>query len=186
MSKVITSNINGVDVDALRTVIEEVTQDHSKGMTTWGVTSTWQGATRTDTRVTTSMIGGERVDKDFTIKADEPIELLGTNQYPNPQEYMMAAFNSCVTVGYVAACSMEGIELEELRIETHGDIDLRGFLGLDSEVKPGFDEIHYTVHIKGKGTPEQFQKVHEVVNATSPNRHNLSKTIKLNSKLIVG
>ena len=177
--------INGFDVDALRRTIEEVAKDHSKGETSWGVATTWKGGTRTDTHVTTSEIGGQRVDKDFTIKADEPLELCGSNQFANPQEYLMAAFNSCVAVGYVAACSMEGIELEDLRIETTGDIDLRGFLGLDENVKPGYDEIKYTVHIKGNGTPEQFQKVHELVNATSPNRFNIAHAVRLDSRLEV-
>jgi len=80
---------------------------------------------------------------------------------------------------------MEGIVLEDLHIETTGDIDLRGFLGLDENVKPGYDELKYTVHIKGDGTPEQFQKVHEIVSATSPNRFNIGNPIKLNSKLMI-
>ena len=77
-----------------------------------------------------------------------------------------------------------GIELEELRIETQGDIDLRGFLGLDP-LKSGYDEIHYTVHIKGKGTKEQFRKVHEMVTVTSPNRFNVANSIRLTSDLIM-
>ncbi|MGK2907578.1 MAG: OsmC family protein, partial [Desulfuromonadales bacterium] len=87
--------------------------------------------------------------------------------------------------GYAVGCAMEGIELEELRIETEGDIDLRGFLGLDPNVKPGYDEIRYTVHIKGKGTEEQFRKVHETVTATSPNRFNVANSIRLKSKLVM-
>ena len=71
------------------------------------------------------------MQKDFTIRVDEPLELCGTNQFPNPQEYLLAALNACMIVGYVAACALEGITLQELRIETSGDIDLRGFLGLD-------------------------------------------------------
>lgn len=185
MSTQTARKINGIDVDALRSTIEEVAKDHAKGQTRWGVTTTWKGGTRTDTHVTNCEIGGQRVNKDFTIKTDEPLELCGSNQFANPQEYLMAAFNSCITVGYVAACAMEGIELEDLRIETTGDIDLRGFLGLDENVSPGYDEIQYTVHIKGNGTPEQFQKVHEIVNATSPNRFNIGHAIKLNSQLKV-
>ncbi|MFO7714374.1 OsmC family protein [Desulfosarcina sp.] len=92
-------------------------------------------------------IGGQSVKKDITIATDEPLELGGTNTHANPQETLMAALNACMTVGYAVGCAMEGIELEELRIETQGDIDLRGFLGLDPNVKPGYDEIHYTAHI---------------------------------------
>jgi hypothetical protein len=85
----------------------------------------------------------------------------------------------------VVGCAMEGIELEELRIETKGDIDLRGFFGLDPNVKPGYDEIYYTVHIKGNGTKEQFPKVHETVIATSPNRFNVASPIRLTCDLMV-
>jgi uncharacterized OsmC-like protein len=185
MSTDVSRKINGIDVDSLRSTIEQVAADHSVAKTTWNVATSWKGGTRSDTRVTNCKIGGQRIEKDFTIKIDEPSELCGTNLYANPQEYLMAAFNSCIAVGYVAACSMEGIELEDLRIETSGDIDLRGFLGLDESVKPGYDEIQYTVHLKGDGTPEQFQKVHEIVNATSPNRFNIANSIRLNSNLVV-
>ena len=63
-------------------------------------------------------------------------------------------------VGYAAVCALQGIELEELQIETEGDIDLRGFLGIDSSVKPGYDRLRYVVHIKGDATAEQFEKVY--------------------------
>ena len=88
-------------------------------------------------------------------------------------------------VGYSAVCAHEGIELEELRIETEGDIDLRGFLGIDPTVKPGYDQLRYTVHIKGNATPEQFEKVHRTVMATSPNYFNLASPVPLASRLVV-
>lgn len=183
--KTTTQNVNGIDTEALRATIAAVAQDPEAGMTRWGVATTWRGGTRSDTRVTGYGIGDREVAKDFTIRADEPIELCGTNQYANPQEYLLAALNACMTVGYVAVCALEGIELEELRIETKGDIDLRGFLGLDENVSPGYEELSYTVHIKGNATPEQFEKVHAAVTATSPNRFNVGNAIRLNSRLIV-
>ena len=88
-------------------------------------------------------------------------------------------------VGYSACCAHEGIELEELRIETEGDIDLRGFLNLDPTVKPGYDQLRYTVHIKGNATPEQFEKIHRTVMTTSPNYFNLNTAIPLRSSLVV-
>ena len=149
--------MNGIDTDALKGAIGQIAEDQAKGQTTWTVTTNWKGGTRTDTHVSEYMIGGETVGKDFTIRTDEPLELCGTNQYANPQEHLMAALNACMTVGYATACAMKGIRLESLRIETTGDIDLRGFLGLDPSVKPGYDSMQYTVHIKGDGTPEQVR-----------------------------
>jgi uncharacterized OsmC-like protein len=126
------------------------------------------------------------VEKDFTIRVDEPRELCGTNQHANPQEVLLAALNACMTVGYIAACSMEGIVVKELRIETSGEIDLRGFLGLDEGVKPGYDQLTYTVYLKADATPAQLERVHDTVCRTSPNRFNLSQPVQLRSRLVTG
>lgn len=178
--------LNGINTEALRDAISAVTQDPAHGMTRWQVTTHWRGGTRSDTRVTGCVLGGQRVAKDFTIRVDEPLQLLGTNQYANPQEHLLAALNACMIVGYTACCALEGIELEELRIETEGDIDLRGFLGIDPTVKPGYDQLRYTVFIKGGGTPEQFENIHRTVMATSPNYFNLANPVTLKSRLVLG
>jgi uncharacterized OsmC-like protein len=130
-------------------------------------------------------LAGEEIAKDFTIKVDEPLKLCGTNQYANPQEHLLAALNACMVVGYSACCALEGIQLSELRVETEGEIDLRGFLGIDSTVKPGYDEIRYTVYVKENATPEQFDKIHSTVMATSPNYFNLGNAVALKARLVV-
>lgn len=76
--------------------------------------------------------------------------------------------------------------LEKLEIRITGNIDLRGFMGLDSEVKPGYDKINYTINVKGDGTVEQFERIHQVVIATSPNRWNLANNIEVQGDQIVG
>jgi hypothetical protein len=98
---------------------------------------------------------------------------------------LMGALNACMLVGYVAGCSLKGIELEKVEIASEGELDLRGFLGIDDEVKPGYEEIRYTVRIKGNGTPDQYREIHETVMATSPNYWNLSRPVKLDAKLVV-
>jgi uncharacterized OsmC-like protein len=178
--------LNGINTAALRGAIDAITQDPAKGQTHWEVTSHWRGGTRSDAKVSSYGIGGQRVPRDFTIKVDEPLELCGANQFANPQEYLLAALNACMIVGYSALCALEGIELEELRIETEGDIDLRGFLSISPEVVPGYEQLRYTVHIKGKGTPEQFDKIHRTVMATSPNYFNVRNPVPLKSRLVVG
>lgn len=177
--------INGINTEALRGAIETIAHDPSHAKTHWEVTTHWRGGTRSDTRVTGCVLGGKPVSKDFTIRVDEPLELCGTNEYANPQEHLMAALNACMVVGYSACCAMEGIELENLSIQTEGDIDLRGFLGLDAGVRPGYDQLRYTVRIKGNATPEQFEKIHRTVMATSPNYFNLASAVPLRSRLVV-
>ena len=91
-----------------------------------------------------------------------------------------------MTVGYVAQCAVRGITLESLEIETEGEIDLRGFFGLDPSVAPGYESLSYTVRIKGDGTAEQFAEIHEAVMATSPNFHNVSRPVALKPTLVIG
>ena len=131
-------------------------------------------------------MAGERITRTHTIVADEPCELLGSDCAPNPQELLMAAVNSCMTVGYVAGAALRGITLEKLEIRTRGQLDLRSFLGLSDAVPPGYEAIDYEVLIKGDGSPEDFQEIHQTVMKTSPNYFNLNRPIRMNGTLRVG
>jgi hypothetical protein len=62
---------------------------------------------------------------------------------------------------------------------------LRGFLGIDSAVPPGYKSLSYIVHIKGNGTKEQFAEIHKAVMVTSPNFHNVSRPVDLRPTLVV-
>jgi len=177
--------INGIDTTALQDTMDAIKADHAKGKAKFAVTTMWKGGTQTQTHVDGWELGGEQLPKNFTIKIDEPPELLGTNTAANPQEYLMAAMNACMAATYVAACSMQGIKLESLGIETEGELDLRGFLGLSDTVPAGYPDMKYTVRIKGDGTREQFENVHEWVKKTSPNYYNIANAIQLNSKLVL-
>src|SRR5678815_4973628 len=155
--------VNGLDLEALGEVVEEIQKDSSKAIVGFDVVTKCKGQTRSETTVTGFTLAGERVHRNHTIVADEPFELLGSDAAPNPQELLMAAFNACITVGYVAGASLKGITLDSLEIKTRGELDLRGFLGLSDEVAPGYESIAYEVSIKGNGTPEQFEEIHRTV-----------------------
>lgn len=178
---------NGIDVDALEQFAETVSQDVTNGNVQFSVKTQWTGQTRSSTTVESYSLGGKRHPRNFTIEADEPIELLGGSSAPNPQELVMAGLNACMTVGYAAVAATKGIAIRSLEIETSGELDLRGFLGLDEAVNPGYDEIHYTVRIDADATPEQIQEIHDAVARTSPNFANFAKAIHMIPKVeIVG
>ena len=177
--------LNGVDTDALKQTMGEISQDAAKGIAKFQVSTSWKGGTRAETRVDSWELGGRKLPRNFSISTDEPPELLGGSTAPNPQEILMTGLNTCVMVGYVVCSAVKGIALDSLSIETEGELDLRGFLGLDDSVKPGYDELRLTVRIKGNGTPQQFQEIHETVMATSPNYWNVANPIRLKPELIV-
>jgi len=177
--------LNGMDPQAIQGLIDAVASDPANGQTHWNVVSHWQGGARIRSTVKRVAIGGEELERPWVIDIDEPEQLGGTNTQPNPQELLLSAMNSCMMVGYAALATLEGIEIESLEIQTKGDIDLRGFLGLSPDVKPGYDSLQYTVRIKSNGTDEQLRRIHETVQKTSPNYFNISQAIRLDSELVV-
>jgi len=178
--------VNGLDLQALGEVVEAIEADASQAKVSFDVATRWTGQTGSETTVDGFTIGGERIARSHKIVADEPCQLLGSDGAPNPQELLMAAVNACMTVGYVAGAALKGIKLESLEILTRGTLDLRGFLGLDDSVPPGYEAIDYEVRIKGDGSPEDFEEIHRTVMKTSPNYFNMSRPIKMNGSLSVG
>ena len=175
--------VNGIDLDALGETVAAIGNDAALGMVEFRVATEWTGQTRSESTVEGYVIGGKRVERRFKIVADEPHELLGTNSAPNPQELLMSALNACMMVGYVAQAATRGITLTACRIETSGELDLRGFLGMDDEVPPGYRRIDYRVTMEGDGTREQYEEIHAAVQATSPNFFNMNRAIEMHGTL---
>ena len=176
--------INGLDLDALDAIIASVEAERRCAQVRFKVCTDWKGQTRSETVVEGYEIGGEMIPRSFTIVADEPSEMLGSNAAPNPQELLMAAVNACMMVGYVAQASVRGITLTACRIETEGELDLRGFLGLDETVPPGYRRINYNVTLEGDGSRAQYEEMHEAVMATSPNYFNMAQPIQMCGRLV--
>ncbi len=179
------ATLNGIDVAALRANIDAVRRAPEKGRTSWRVRSTWQGGARSDHHVSEFSIAGRVVPREFTICSDEPVELGGTNRHANPQEILMASLNACMMFGYAAVAGLMGITLNRLEVELRGDIDTRGFLGIDAGIPAGYGGLTQVVRLAGDATEAQFTRLHEVVRATSPNLYNITRAIPVDSKLII-
>jgi len=166
------AGINGVDtikVAALRSKLEEPGQ----GDTLWKAEIIWEEGFRNQIRI-----------RDFpTGYADEPEVLGGTNTAPNPVEQLLGALGSCLAIGYTANASLRGIQIQELRIELEGHIDLPVFLGL-REGYAGFPAIALTVYLKADAPGETIEELHRQVLRTSPVGQTLETAIPLHAKLI--
>jgi uncharacterized OsmC-like protein len=181
-----TKRVNGIDVNYLMETIDAVAAEPRKGIVGFTVKSAWKGQTRSEHVVDSYKLGGETIPRRFAVACDEPVELCGENTAANPQELLMSALNACMMVGYVAGCAVRGIALEALEIETSGELDLRGFLGIEDDVKAGYDAIQVRVTIKGSGTEAQFREIHRTVLKTSPNYFNISRPIPVEATLSIG
>ena len=180
-----TDMLNGINVGALQQFARGVAQNPATGEARFNVKTKWQHQTRSVATVSHYALGEKKHKRHFEIASDEPIELLGQNSAPNPQELLMAALNACLAVGYAANAAAMGITVHSLEIETDGQLDLRGFLGLDETVNPGYDEVSFVVRLSTDAPRERVEELHEVVTKTSVNLANFSKAIRMVPKLEV-
>lgn len=178
-------SVNGIDVPGIGQLVRAIAENPAKAIVGFRVASRWAGGTKSESTVEAYRLAGEEIPRRFVIVADEPLELFGTNTAPNPQELLISAFNACLTVGYVAGAAVRGIRLDKVEVETTGELDLRGFLGLDEHIPPGYEALRTTVRLKGDATAQQFAEIHEAVRKTSPNWFNLSRPVAVEARLVV-
>lgn len=181
----ITKIINGFDAAALQGAVEGISQSPETGMTRWTVRSAWKGGTRISNRIDGCEIGGQRVARRHTIECDEPHEVFGADDAANPQELLLAAVGSCMSVIYALNAASRDIPIHRLEIELTAELDLRGPLGLDPAVPPGFREVECKVHINAEATDEQLEELHQSVLRLSANYYNLTTAIPMNARLMV-
>lgn len=179
------TEVNGLAPAALAAAVAAIAADPRRAPARFHAKSTWQGRLRSRTEIESYSLGGEHIARRHTLLSDEPEQLFGENTAPNPQDLLLAALGACMLVGFVVGATKRGIELEALSIESSFELDLRGAFGLDPAISPGAERLHYTVEVKGSGTPEQFAEIHADVMAQSPNRWHLAHPVQLESSLRV-
>jgi putative redox protein len=106
--------------------------------------------------------------REHTIEVDEPDALAGADAHANPVEYALASLASCQAITYRFWAAKLGIQLDGLEVAAEGDLDLHGFFGLDTEVRPGFTGIRLDVTPLGPETPERYQELADAVDAHCP------------------
>ena len=91
--------------------------------------------------------------REFQFEADHPT--LGHGHGPTPQEYVLHALAACVTAGIVTGAAARGIPLRSVTSKVTGDIDVRGVLGIDPDVRKGFSNVDMEFEIDGDLDDEQ-------------------------------
>ena len=95
----------------------------------------------------------------FVVDAGEPPVLLGDNEAPNAPEYLLHALAACLTGTIVYHAAARGIALDGLECTIEGDVDLHGFLGLDENVRPGYEGIRVAFKASGDFDDEQLAEL---------------------------
>jgi len=162
----VTSIINGVDVGRLSGTIDHVSADPALARFQFRARNHWieGGYSRTTIK---DFYGAGQEDatrtEPFTVDADEPPVLLGENRAPNTVEYVLHALAACVSGTIVYHAAARGIALDGVETTIQGDLDLHGFLDLDSNVRPGYEQIRVTINVAGDFDDDQLAEITSLV-----------------------
>lgn len=169
--------VNGVNVTALMDTIQAVKADKNIAKFNFRVANTWLGGDKNRTTIKnfTGALEEHRKDAEgFVFDNGEPPVLLGEDQAPNPVEWLLHALIGCMTTTVAYHAASRGITVEAIDSSVDGDLDLRGFLGLDESVRKGYSAIRVTMRVKTKAqtstirTLTQMSPVFDVVSKSVP------------------
>lgn len=110
------------------------------------------------------------------VLIDEPKHLGGTDVAPNPVEYILAALGGCINVLVITFADQYSVVVEDLDVQIEGDLDPDGFLGINPTVRPGYEEIRYSVDITSPSQPENIQALLTHVDQICPVKDTLLGT----------
>lgn len=158
-----TANVkNGVNVDQLVETIGAVQQNPELAKFEFRSENNWINGGHCVSNIKSFYgVGQEDTSRDeaFTMECSHPQVLLGENEAATPPEVVLHALGSCLTGAMVYHAAANGIDIKNANSSLNGGVDLHGFLGLNPEVRTGFDGIKVTLRVKSDATAEQLENL---------------------------
>jgi uncharacterized OsmC-like protein len=155
------STRNGVDTATLFATLDAVKAAPQAARFQFRARNEWQTGTHSRGTIDGFFgVGEERShERTFTFDADHPALLVGRDNGPTPVEYVLHALAACLTAGIANVAAARGIRLTEVSSTVCGDMDLRGILGLDPQVRNGFEGVAVRLVVRGDAPAEQLRAV---------------------------
>ena len=157
-----TSSVNnGVNVQALLDAREVLKGAPEAAQFTWRASCKWQNGTHSKTDVDGFFgLGQEQRHKTETsFEADHPEIFASEDRGITPIEYVLVGLASCLTAGVAAVAQNRGVQLRSVESTLEGKMDIRGILGMDSEVRNGYDDIKVTFKIDADASKQDIEAV---------------------------
>ncbi len=140
---------NGVNADALVAAREALTEAPQAAQFNWRASCEWKNGTHSHSTVEGFFGLGEeqKRSKTFAFDADHPEIFASEDLGATPVEYVLVGLASCLTAGVAAIAQYRDIQLKSVKATIEGDMNIQGILGIDDEVRNGFDGIKVTYEI---------------------------------------
>ena len=150
---------NGVNVQALLDAREALKGAPEAAKFTWRASCKWRNGTHSKTDVQSFFgLGQEQRHKTETsFDADHPEIFASEDNGITPIEYVLVGLASCLTAGVASVAQNRGIQLRSVESNVEGKMDIRGILGIDSDVRNGYDDIKVKFNIDADASPEDIE-----------------------------
>jgi uncharacterized OsmC-like protein len=150
---------NGVNVDALLAARDALTDAPQAAQFQWRATCNWVNGTHSQSTIEKFYgLGAEQQHRTaFTFDADHPEVFASQDKGATPVEIVLVGLAGCLTAGVASVAQNRDIQLRSVKAVLEGGMDLQGILGIDSDVRNGFDAIKVTFEIDADATRDELE-----------------------------
>lgn len=150
---------NGVNVAALLEAREALTQMPEAAKFTWRATSEWINGTHSRATIQKFFGLGEEQNhkRAFQYDTDHPEVFASEDNGPTPVEMVLVGLAGCLSAGIAAVAQNREIQLRSVKATVEAGMDIQGILGIDSDVRNGFDGVRIVYEIDADATPEDVR-----------------------------
>ena len=152
---------NGVNVEALLAAREALKSAPQAAKFTWRASCKWQNGTHSLTKIEGFHgLGEEQKHKtEFSFDADHPEIFASADLGVTPIEYVLVGLASCLTAGVAAVAQNRGVQLRSVEAKLEGTMDIQGILGIDRDVRNGYDDIKVTFNIDADAPKKEIEAI---------------------------
>jgi len=150
---------NGVNVEALLAAREALKSAPEAAKFKWRASCKWLNGTHSETKIKEfdGLGQGQQHKTEFSFDADHPEIFASEDLGITPVEYVLVGLASCLTAGVAAVAQNRGIQLRSVEAKLEGSMDIQGILGIDADVRNGYDDIKVTFNIDADASKKDIE-----------------------------
>jgi uncharacterized OsmC-like protein len=166
---------SNLDLETMLKTSEHVAANPDDGKGSFETVTEWRDGAVAVTRA-----------RSFTIETDEPTPLGRTDSAIDPMELLLASLGTCLTIGWVTHANRRGVDFRDFKISVRAPYDLRGYLGLDAAVRPGFTSLAYDVEVDSDADPAVLEEIKAAAEKGSPMLDNIRNATPISGSIRPG
>jgi uncharacterized OsmC-like protein len=150
---------NGVNVEALLGAREALTEAPEAAQFRWKATANWMNGTHTRSACEGFYGLGEdqKHRTEFSFDTDHPEVFASEDNGATPVEMVLVGLAGCLTAGIATVAQNREIQLNSVKATIEGSMDLAGILGIDGDVRNGFDDVQVNFEVDADASREDIE-----------------------------